>query len=144
VKERIMGLRTKQPEVRGGRVLVEKGRTRMERFPQKPPSAAVQRVYLPCLCCLALADLPGALGQRVADGRIDLLLLEHPPITAVVLVAEFDRAAGWSGQGVICLGAGWVPLGSKRNTGTICHHFHQHLRIGLHCSVGIGHDLDPP
>jgi hypothetical protein len=110
VQERIRGLCAEQPEVRCGVVLAEEGRTRMERFAQEPPGVAVRRVNLPCPCCPALADLPGALHQLVADARTDWLSLELPAIAAVALLAELDRAIGWPRQVVVCQGAAWVHV----------------------------------
>jgi hypothetical protein len=105
MQERIRALRAEQPEGRCGVVLAEEGRTRMERFAQEPPGVAVRRVFLPCLCCPALADLTGGLRQLVADARTDWLFLEVPSIAAAGLLAEFDRAIGWPRQLVVCQGA---------------------------------------
>ncbi len=108
MQEHIRTLRAKQPGMRCGVVLAEEGRTRMERFAQEPPGVAVRRVYLPCPCCPALANLPGTLYQLVADARTDWVFLEVPTIAAVALLSEFDRAIGWPRQVVVCQDAAWV------------------------------------
>jgi len=108
VQERIRALRSEQPDVRCGVVLAEEGRTRMERFAQEVPGVAARRIFLPCSCCPALADLPGALRQLIADVRPDWVFLEMPAIAVAGLLEEFDRAIGWPRQVVVCQGAAWV------------------------------------
>jgi hypothetical protein len=113
LQERIRALRVEQPEARFGVVIAEEGRTRWERFAQETPGVAVRRVFLPCPCCPALADLPGAVNQLIAETGAAHLFLELPAVAAAGLLAEFDRTAGWPRQVVVCKSAAWADAGRR-------------------------------
>jgi G3E family GTPase len=101
-------LAEKQPGTRCTVLLAEEGRTRMEGFAQDTPGVTVRRLLLPCTCCPALADLPGALRALVAAVRPDWLFVEVPALAAAGLVAEFARACGWPRELVVCLDRAWA------------------------------------
>jgi G3E family GTPase len=101
-------LAEQQPGARCAVLLAEEGRTRMEGFAQGTPGVAVRRLLLPCTCCPALADLPGALRALVAAARPDWLFAEVPALAAAGLVAEFARACGWPRELVVCLDRVWA------------------------------------
>jgi G3E family GTPase len=104
----IHDLSEKQPGARCAVLLAEEGRTRMDGFAQNTPGVTVRRLLLPCICCPALADLPGALCALVAAARPDWLFVEVPALAAAGLVAEFDRACGWPRKLVVCLDRVWA------------------------------------
>jgi Ni2+-binding GTPase involved in maturation of urease and hydrogenase len=108
LQDRIRALRVEQPEARFGVVIAEEGRTRWEKFVQETPGLAVRRVFLPCPCCPALADLPGTVNQLVAESGAAHLFLELPAVAAAGLLAEFDRTFGWPRQVVVCKSAAWA------------------------------------
>jgi G3E family GTPase len=104
----IHDLSEKQPGARCAVLLAEEGRTRMEGFVQNTPGVTVRRLLLPCICCPALADLPGALRALVAAARPDWLFVEVPALAAAGLVAEFARVLGWPRELVVCLDQAWA------------------------------------
>ncbi len=105
---KIHDLAEKQPGARCAVLLAEEGRTRMEKFAQDSPGVAVRRLLLPCTCCPALAELPGALRALVAAVRPDWVFVEVPALAAAGLVAEFDRVLGWPRELVVCLDRAWA------------------------------------
>jgi G3E family GTPase len=104
----IHDLSEKQSGARCAVLLAEEGRTRMDGFAQDTPGVTVRRLLLPCTCCPALADLPGALRALVAAVRPDWLFVEVPALAAAGLAAEFDRVLGWPRELVVCLDRAWA------------------------------------
>jgi hypothetical protein len=104
---RIRELAQKPPGARCAVLLAEEGRTRMERFAQGTPGVSVRRLLLPCTCCAALADLPGALCALVASVRPNWVFIEVPALAAAGLLAEFDRNLGWPRELAVCLDRAW-------------------------------------
>ncbi|MDD2762842.1 MAG: GTP-binding protein [Opitutaceae bacterium] len=114
LQQQIQDLREKQPDVRCAVLLGEEGRTRMDRFAQDTPGVSVRQFIQPCLCCPALADLPGMLRALAAMIRPDWFFVEVPAITAAGLVAEFDRVLGWPRELVVCLDRAWAAARSEQ------------------------------
>lgn len=107
LQERIRSLRREHPAAHCAVLLAEEGRTRWERFAREISGVAIQRLFLPCLCCPALADLPGAARALHAASRPEWLFLELPALAAAGLLGEFDRALGWPREVVLLLDAEW-------------------------------------
>ncbi|HXQ80929.1 MAG TPA: GTP-binding protein [Opitutaceae bacterium] len=97
----------REPGARCPAVLAEEGRTRMEGFAQRTPGVSVRRILLPCTCCAALADLPGAVRALVASERPNRIFVEVPAVAAAGLLAEFDRELGWQRELTVCLDRSW-------------------------------------
>jgi len=98
----------RQPAARPAVLLAEEGRTRMENFCRETPGVVWRKLSLPCTCCPAAADLPGAVRALVGPARADWLFLELPVIAAPGLLAEFDQMLGWSRSFVACLTPRWA------------------------------------
>ena len=107
LQRQIHDLAEKQPGTGCAVLLAEEGRTRMELFAKNIPGVTVRRLHLPCPCCPARADLPGALRALVAV-RPDWLFVEVPALAAAGLAADFDRALGWPRELVVCLDQVWA------------------------------------
>jgi hypothetical protein len=101
-------LSEKRPGARFAVFLAEEGRTRMEGFARNAPGLSVRRLLLPCPCCPALVDLPGALRELAATVSPDWVFFEMPAIAAAGLLAEFDRALGWPRELAVCLDRAWT------------------------------------
>ncbi|MFA5056739.1 MAG: GTP-binding protein [Opitutaceae bacterium] len=114
LQQQIQDLREQQPDVRCVVLLGEEGRARMDRFAQDTPGVSVRQFIQPCLCCPALADLPGMLRALVAMLRPDWCFVEVPAITAAGLVAEFDRVLGWPRELVVCLDRAWAAARNEQ------------------------------
>lgn len=104
----IHDLAERQPGTRCAVLLAEEGRTRMAGFAQTTSGVTVRRLLLPCICCPALADLPGALRTLVAAAQPDWLFIEVPALAAAGLAADCDRALGWPREMVVCLDQAWT------------------------------------
>lgn len=99
---------TDKPGARCTVLLSEEGRTRWERFAQSTPGLSVRRLALPCPCCPALADLPGAVHALLVAARPDWLFFEVPALAAKGILADFDRTFGWPRGVVVCLDQAWT------------------------------------
>jgi G3E family GTPase len=108
VQLRIRDLAEKQPGTRCAVLLTEEGRMRMEGFAHDAPGVAVRRLFVPCICCPSLADLPGTLRALVAEVCPDWLFVEVAALAAAGQLAEFDRACGWPREVVVCLDRAWT------------------------------------
>jgi hypothetical protein len=110
LQERILALVAEQPGIRCAVVLAEDGRTRMERFAHDVSGVAVRRVFLPCPCCPARADLPATARQLALETNATWLFVEVPATAAAGLLAEFDRELGWPREVIVCLTEKWADL----------------------------------
>ena len=108
LQRRIRSLAAREPPVRCAVLLAEDGRTRMERFVQETPGVAVQKLFLPCFCCPAQAELEWAVRMLLAASRASRLYIELPAIAAPGLIAEFDRIFGWPRQVVVLMNDSWA------------------------------------
>lgn len=118
LQETIHTVRADQPSARFAVLSAEEGTTRMERFAQNVPGITVHRLFLPCPCCPAAADLPRYTRALIAESKADWLFFELPVLPAIGLIAEFDTHMRWLRKVVVCLNAGWA---TARRTGTFSY-----------------------
>lgn len=97
-----------QPAVRCAVLLAEEGANGVELFAAASARVTVRKVYLSCLCCPWVADLPSAARALVAASRADWLFIVTPAIAAAALLAELDRVVCWPRRVVVCLDQAWV------------------------------------
>ncbi|HMD62108.1 MAG TPA: hypothetical protein VKG78_11780, partial [Opitutaceae bacterium] len=95
-------------------LLAEEGRTRIGGTAPGARGTAVRRLLLPCPCCAALADLPGALSELAAIARPATIFVEVPAVAASGLLAEFDRVLGWPREVAVCLDRAWANAMRER------------------------------
>ena len=132
-----------EPPQRCAVLLVEEGRTRMEGFVRDVPGVTVHKLFLPCLCCPAQAELEWTVRTLLATAGASRLFLEVPAIAAPGLVAEFDRIFGWPRQVVVFLDNAWAAARREQRLA-----YFQSTLLGLATEVVTGaaeaERFDPP
>lgn len=114
LQETIHTLRADHPSVRCAVLTAEEGATAMERFVQIVSDLTVRRLFLPCPCCPAVADLPRHARALVEESGADWLFVELPVLPAIGLIAEFDTFVHWPREVVVCLNAHWAKARRTR------------------------------
>lgn len=90
-----------------GVLLLDEGLTRTKRFANAEPAIPVRCLFMPCLCCPGVADLPRVARRFAEDNRIEVLFIEVPALAAGGLIAEFDHILRWRREVVVCLNREW-------------------------------------
>lgn len=90
-----------------GVLLVDEGLTRTNRFAGAEPAITVRCLFMPCLCCPGVADLPRVARRFADENRIEVLFIEVPALAAAGLIAEFDHILRWRREVVVCLNRDW-------------------------------------
>lgn len=104
----IRRIQTGHPGRRCALLLAETGVAGAKRFAGRAPELEVHCLALPCLCCPALADLPGAARRLAEASGAGWLFIEVPALPAAGLIAEFDHRLGWPREVVVWLNRGWA------------------------------------
>ncbi|MDO8544114.1 MAG: hypothetical protein Q7S40_27040 [Opitutaceae bacterium] len=108
LNDTIRALRVNDPAARCAVLTAEDGTATVERLAKIAPPITTRRVYLPCPCCPAAADLPGHIRALVDVSQPDWLFIELPVLPASGLVGEFDAVLGWERVLVVCLDDRWA------------------------------------
>jgi hypothetical protein len=104
---RVLGDTGSPARERCGVLLVDEGLTRTKRFADAVPPLPVRCLFMPCLCCPGVADLPRVARQFAEENRLGVLWIEVPALSAAGLIAEFDRILHWRREVVLCLNREW-------------------------------------
>jgi hypothetical protein len=92
---------------RCGILLLDEGLTRTKRFADAEPAIPVRCLFMPCLCCPGMADLPRVARRFAEENQIEVLFIEVPPLAAAGLIGEFDHVLRWRREVVVCLNRDW-------------------------------------
>jgi hypothetical protein len=90
-----------------GVLLLDEGLTRTKRFADAEPAIPVRCLFMPCLCCPGVADLPRVARRFAEENRIEVLFIEVPALAAAGLISEFDHILRWRREVVVCLNRDW-------------------------------------
>lgn len=89
-------------------VSVDLGQAELRALAREFPRLAVRQLFLPCLCCPALADISGNVQEIATGSGATRLFIDVPALAAPGLLSEFDAHLTWPRQFVVCLDARWA------------------------------------
>ncbi len=101
-------IQAEQPSTHYAVLSVNKDAIGMERFAQAARGVTIRRLFLPCKCCPAAADLPRHVHTATEAIDVDWVSLMLSVLAATGLIAEFDALVCWPREVVVCLGPDWT------------------------------------
>lgn len=110
VHEQIRQVQKQRLGIRCAYLVADQGLVCPDRSADDRSAVMMRSLYMPCMCCPAVADLPGAVRALAAGSRAEWLGIELPVLAAGALLAEFDRQVGWARDFVVCLNPEWAGM----------------------------------
>jgi hypothetical protein len=108
---RIRWLEERLAQLRGVRcavLLADEGLVRTKRFASVAPEVTVRCLFMPCLCCPGVSDLPRVARRLADESRAEWLFIEVPVLAAGGLLAEFDAVNAWPREVMVGLNREWA------------------------------------